>query len=62
MNIYSIPIAGDRRLCSMRAAIATFIIAIILIVAAGTSIGIVFAVINSQSSSGNKTNSQNSCM
>ncbi|CAF4129073.1 unnamed protein product [Rotaria sordida] len=55
-----IKIFDDKRLCSPRAAAATFIIAVILIAATGTSIGIVFGVINSSSSSGTGNNNQNS--
>ncbi|CAF3411080.1 unnamed protein product [Rotaria sp. Silwood1] len=55
-----IKIYNDRRLCSARAAVLTFLIAAILIIGAGTSIGIVFAVINSSSSSGTGNSSQNS--
>ncbi|CAF2402680.1 unnamed protein product [Rotaria sp. Silwood2] len=52
-----IQVFDDKRLCSVRAAIVTFVIAIALIIASGASIGIVFAVINSSHSS--KTGSDN---
>ncbi|CAF1027850.1 unnamed protein product [Adineta steineri] len=51
----------DKRICSVRSAITTFIIIIILFIITGVIIGIVFAVINSQNSSGTaNNNNQNS--
>ena len=61
---FRIPITNDHRLCSTRGVVVTFIITLILILAAGTAVGIVFATINSQKTSqngGNSNNNLNSC-
>jgi flagellar basal body-associated protein FliL len=60
---FSIQMYDDNRFCSSRAGITTFIIVAVIIIVAGASVGIVFAVIKSSSSSGTGTNNKtNSCM
>ncbi|CAF1909467.1 unnamed protein product [Rotaria magnacalcarata] len=58
-SVSQIEMYNDRQLCSVRAAIATFIIAMLIIVAAGVSVGIVFATINTSGSSGSGSGSGN---
>ncbi|CAF4973673.1 unnamed protein product, partial [Rotaria socialis] len=58
-SAFQVEMYNERRLCSVRAAVATFIIAILIIIAAGVSVGIVFAAINSSGSSGSGSGSDN---
>ncbi|UJR15602.1 hypothetical protein I4U23_002538 [Adineta vaga] len=50
----------DRRLCSVRAGITTFIIIVTLILITAIALGIVFGVLKSQNSSGTGSDNQNS--
>lgn len=61
---FRIPMMSDHRLCSTRGVVATFVITLILILAAGMAVGIVFASTNSQNrgNSNSNNNNLNSCM
>jgi len=52
----SIQVFKDRRCCSTRAAVATFIIVALLLIAAGISAGVVFSVIKADNSSISQNN------
>ena len=64
-NQFRVPISRAHRLCSTRGVVVTFIITIILIIAAGASVGIVFATINSKNAATiggtSNNNNLNSC-
>lgn len=58
-----IGINQDERLCSVRSAIATFVIIAIILIAAGVAVGVIFASIKTGNSSGSgSTSVQNPCM